>query len=321
MRIFLWCKEAKNRCRVSLKSLFTIFCYLAILRKPEHENNMSKSSIYKDFIARFKLFIGKRPDLITKTLSNIFTMRLIGNKTHGDLAEIAIAEFINQYMYDFHSVHVGKDLYRAKSKEEDITIINEITKSEFPVSLKAYGDGPLQLSTDKNFRMFPRLEKEGGDIVGKQKVKSVLADPAFSDFHNINVLPLIYDEKLERCNILIFDYSRAEDEVVKILKESSGRGRKHPVFRFYDSSDDCICEVRYGDAKSNALQRGLWTHTKNSLKYFDSVTKGWIDYSQNRLLVQLFSHALISSDLGHREALEKIKKDIKKLKELPQSTK
>ncbi|MBH0189022.1 MAG: hypothetical protein HP493_09310 [Nitrospira sp.] len=77
--------------------------------------------------------------LITTTLSNIFTMRLIGNKTHGDLAEIAIAEFINQYMYDFRSVHVGKDLYRAKSQEEDIKIINEITKAEFPVSLKAYG--------------------------------------------------------------------------------------------------------------------------------------------------------------------------------------
>jgi hypothetical protein len=47
-------------------------------------------------------------------------------------------------------VHVGKDLYRAKSQEEDIKIINELTKEEFPVSLKAYGDGPLQLSTDKD---------------------------------------------------------------------------------------------------------------------------------------------------------------------------
>lgn len=88
-------------------------------------------------------------------------MRLIGNKTHESPAEIAMAEFINQYMYDFRSVHVGKDLYRAKSKEEDIKIIKEMIKAEFPVSLKAYGDGPLQLSADKNFRMFPRLEQEG----------------------------------------------------------------------------------------------------------------------------------------------------------------
>lgn len=96
---------------------------------------------YKDFTKRLKLLVRKQPELITTTLSNIFTMRLIGNKTHGDLAEIAIAEFINQYMYDFCSVHVGKDLYRAKSKEEDIRIVNEISKAEFSVSLKAYATG------------------------------------------------------------------------------------------------------------------------------------------------------------------------------------
>ena len=131
---------------------------------------MNSQDSFKDFTTRLNLLVSKYPDLITITLSNIFTMRLIGNKTHGDLAEIAIAEFINQYMYDFRSVHVGKDLYRAKSHEEDIKIINEITKAEFPVSLKAYGVGPLQLSTDKNFRMFPRLEQENGNIEGRDAV-------------------------------------------------------------------------------------------------------------------------------------------------------
>jgi hypothetical protein len=53
-------------------------------------------SSYQDFTTRLKLLISKNPHLITTTLSNIFTMRLIGNKMHGDLAEIAIAEFINQ---------------------------------------------------------------------------------------------------------------------------------------------------------------------------------------------------------------------------------
>ena len=69
---------------------------------------MSNQDPYKDFTDRFKLLISKHPTLIITTLSNIFTMRLIRNKTHGDLAEIAIAEFINQYMYDFRSIHVGK---------------------------------------------------------------------------------------------------------------------------------------------------------------------------------------------------------------------
>jgi hypothetical protein len=275
---------------------------------------MTVHNPYKDFTARLKLLFSKHPDLITITLSNIFTMRLIGNKTHGDLAEIAIAEFINQYMYDFRSVHVGKNLYRAKSQEEDIKIINEITKDEFPVSLKAYGDGPLQLSTDKNWRMFPRLQREGKDIIETEDVQKVLADTAFAEFQNINVLPLIYDEQQKRCNILVFNYERASKQTQRIVKAKAGKGRKHPVFRFYDSAGDYVCEVRYGNAAANALQRGLWTHTRNALKYFDSITNGWIDYSHNLILVELFSHALVSSESGHSSALEKIKEDIARLK-------
>jgi hypothetical protein len=275
---------------------------------------MDTAAAYKDFTSRLKLLVSKHPALITTTLSNIFTMRLIGNKTHGDLAEIAIAEFINQYMYDFRSVHVGKDLYRAKSQEEDIKIINEITKAEFPVSLKAYGDGPLQLSTDKTSSMFPRLQREGDQISDASKLKAIFDDPAFQAFTSINVLPLIYDEKAQRCNILVFDYTRARNATARIALESSGRGRKHPVYRFFDSRGGYICEVRYGDAAANALQRGLWTHTRNGIQYFDSITNGWIDYSHNKVLVRLFSHALVSSAAGHSSALEKIKEDITMLK-------
>jgi hypothetical protein len=275
---------------------------------------MEQTTPYKDFTNRLKLLISKYPTLITTTLSNIFTMRLIGNKTHGDLAEIAIAEFVNQYMYDFRSIHVGKDLYRAKTHEEDIKIINDVTKAEFPVSLKAYGDGPLQLSTDRDYKMFPRLEREGTEIRGKANIEKIFDDPAFAEFKNINVLPLIYDEKKQRCNILVFDYFQAMRETTKIVREDSGRGRKHAAYRFYDADGRYICEVRYGDAAANALQRGLWTNTKNGLKYFDSVTNGWIDYSHNLILVKLFSHALVSSSAGHEAALQKIKEDITLLK-------
>ena len=277
------------------------------------------SSPYRDFTTRLKILIGKRPDLITTTLSNIFTMRLIGNKTHGDLAEIAISEFINQYMYDFHSTHVGKDLYRAKSKEEDINIYNEITATEFPVSLKAYGDGPLQLSTDKNFLMFPRLEREGNYIEDRSIVANILSDSPFTQFESINVLPLIYDERGQRCNILVFDYQAAVAAASNVTRFESGHGRKHPVYRFFDDDGSYIFEVRYGDAAANALQRGLWTHTKHALQYFDSVTNGWIDYSHNMVLVELFSHALISSSTGHRSALKTIKADIDLLRDGPKS--
>ena len=122
--------------------------------------------------------------------------------------------------------------------------------------------------------MFPRLEQEGNDIVGRENIARLLADPAFSDFRRINILPLIYDEKAKRCNILIFDYHRAETKTVRISRGTGNRGRKHPVYRFYDTNNAYICEVRYGNAAANALQRGLWTHTKNGLNYFDSITNG-----------------------------------------------
>lgn len=272
--------------------------------------NNHHNSPYKEFAIRFQLLLCKYPHLITTTLSNVFTMRLIGNKTHGDLEEIAIAEFINQYMYDYRSVHVGKDLFRAKEHEEDIQIINEITKDTFPVSLKAYGDGPLQLSTDKKFQMFPTLEKMGAVIEGEESIAKLWADPVFSDFNALNVLPLIYDERKKRCNVLVFDHTLAMQSVARVVYESEGKGRKHPVYRFYDAAGDYVCEVRYGSGTANALQRGLWTHTKNGLKYFFSLTNGWITYEHNPILVKLFSHALLSTTAGHEAALEKLKSDI-----------
>lgn len=265
---------------------------------------------YKEFTTRLALLVRKNPHLITTTLSNIFTMRLIGNKTHGDLAEIAIAELVNQYMYDFRSVHVGKDLFRAKRHEEDIVVVNEITKDELPVSLKAYGDGPLQLSTDKHFSMFPRLAQMGAKIEGERAIAAVWADPVFAPFGALNVLSLIYDEGKQRCNILVFDHERAQQSVAKILLQEEGKGRKHPVYRFHDQEGGYVCEVRYGGATANALQRGLWTHTKAASKYFDSITGGWITYAHNPILVRLFSHALLATSAGHEAAMAELQKDI-----------
>lgn len=128
-------------------------------------------------------------------------------------------------------------------------------------------------------------------------------------------MPLIYDEPNKRCNILIFNSERAKTETVKIKLEKSGSRRKHPVFKFYAKKNHYICEVRYGNAAANALQRGLWTHTKNALPFFDSLTNGWVDYSHNMVLVELFSHALVSSEIGHSGALELIKNDIADLQE------
>lgn len=284
---------------------------------------------YKNFTDRFKVLASKRHDLIINTLSNIFTMRLIGNKTHGDLAEIGIAEFINQFMYDFKSIHVGKDLFRAKEHEEDIKIINELTKEEFDVSLKAYGDGPLQLSTDSDQKMFPYLEALGGDIRDKGIIDKIFTSSEFSSFSGVNVMPLIYDEKKKKCNIMVFDYQKAMDKTARVVYvgkgqsfengsvvESSGRKkqRKHPIFMFVDKDNNYICEVRYGGASANALQRGLWTHTKNAVSYFNSLTSGWIDYSHNHTLVKLFALALNSTEEIHKQVNITLQKDIDELK-------
>jgi len=64
------------------------------------------------------------------------------------------------------------------------------------------------------------------------------------------------------------------------------------------------------------LQRGLWTNTKNALPYFNSATNGWIDYSDNTLLVKLFSYALVSTVKGHQDALVGLARDIDEQKKL-----
>lgn len=284
------------------------------------------AALYIDFQKRFKLLVSKRPDLIINTLSNIFTMRLIGNKTHGDLAEIGIAEFIHQFMYDFESRHVGKDLFRAKEHEEDIIIINELSKEEIPISLKAYGDGPLQLSTDKDAKMFPKLEEFGDSITDKSIIDEIFFSDAFASLNSVNVMPLIYREDKKECNIMVFDFDKMKKETAKILRVNKGyrydettqqllegKGRSHPIYMFIDSEGKYICEVRYGNATANALQRGFWTHTKNASEYFDSLTNGWISYEHNLHLVQLFRLALNSSKEGHKSANVILQMDIDEL--------
>ena len=109
---------------------------------------------------------------------------------------------------------------------------------------------------------------------------------------------------------MVFNFSEAKKATVKIILENTGKGRIHPTYRFYDKDNNYICEVRYGGASANALQRGLWTNTKNAAIYFNSATNGWIDYSDNALLVKLFSYALISTVKGHQDALVGLKRDI-----------
>ncbi|MGN1240670.1 MAG: hypothetical protein ACI4TV_07330 [Paludibacteraceae bacterium] len=281
---------------------------------------------YKEFQQRFQLLATKHPDWIVNTLSNIFTMRLIGNKTHGDLAEIGIAEFVHQFMYDYDSRHVGKDLFRAKEHEEDIVIINELTKREIPISLKAYGDGPLQLSTDKDSLMFPKLQQLGNGTSDSDVIKALFESAEFAALGNVNVMPLIYREEKKECNIMVFDFEKLKNDTCKIVfidknqcydfsahQVVNGKGRSHPIYMFLNQNDEYICEVRYGNASANALQRGFWTHTIHAANYFNSLTNGWISYRHNHTLVKLFRLALNSTERGHEKANRILQEDINTL--------
>ncbi len=274
---------------------------------------MSTTNDYEDFLSRFKVLATKRPELIINTLSNIFTMRLIGNKTHGDLAEIGMSEFINQFMYDFQSKHVGKDLFRAKQHEEDIVITNELSKVRIPVSLKAYGTGPLQLSTDKNCTLYPFLSEcfAGREsITDRQEITQILQSEQFNAVRQMNIMPLIYDERKKQCNIMIFDYEKAIEQVCEIELVKEGSNRKHRIYKFLSSDKSYIFEVRYGGREANALQRGLWTHTQKAENFFMSITNGWISYEHNMELVKLFSLALNATEEGHKTVNTILQTDI-----------
>ena len=195
------------------------------------------------------------------------------------------------------------------------------------MSLKAYGDGPLQLSTDKDSRMFPKLCEYGDSITDKDTIREIFTSDAFSSLESVNVMPLIYREDKKECNIMVFDFEKMKEKTEKILlvdkgfrydektqQVVSGKGRSHPIYMFIDEAGKYICEVRYGNATANALQRGFWTHTVNAMNYFDSLTNGWISYEHNLTLVQLFRLALNSTEDGHKSANAILKTDIDNLK-------
>ena len=154
---------------------------------------------YKEFIKRLSLLHEKHPDLLKTTLANIFSMRYIGNKTHGDMAEIGITEFINRFLYDYQCEHVGKDKFRSKENEEDIVVlplINNEKKLYIPISLKAYGEGPLQLSTDKVTNpkdgLYNQIEKlyKNRIINTKDDIKKVFNLPGFKTLTKLSHISL-----------------------------------------------------------------------------------------------------------------------------------
>ncbi len=294
---------------------------------------------FQDFIKRLQVLTDKHPMLLENTLANIFSTRIIGNKTHGDLAEIGLTEFVNRFMYDYECIHVGKESFRKKKQEEDIAvkeILNNPSNKYIPISLKAYGFGYLQLSTDKSAQMYNYLIGLNlKDITDSQKIQT------FFDNYipQSNILPLIYKENKVtkknpnlsgKCNILIFNTANAVNDTKRIVfidkaqesdfknssvvSQKTKKQRKYPIFMFLNSKNQYICEVRYGDKAANALQRGWWSNTKNASEYFSPICNNWIVYNERKELIRLLEQALNSSISGQRKANEILKRDINRRK-------
>lgn len=273
----------------------------------EIEKNPERSE-FEELIDDFSTFFDHNPEPTRNTLRNVFTMRIFGNKTHGDLAEVALTELISTHLNGYTAEHVGKEQFRSKSSEEDILVTNQDRGSTFPISLKAYGVGPLQLSTNKDRSMYELLLEELGESETKDQelISDVLTSDTYTKFEDINVLPLIYNEDEKKYNILVFDIDQGYSsvETIKYIDPDDSGNRKHPCYRFYGEDGQYILEVRYGGAGANALQRGMWTHIKNAEPFFNSVTNGWQNYSINMTLLDLFSKGLIETEELHETALE-----------------
>lgn len=265
------------------------------------------ASPFDTFLTKFEQSFKTHPSVIHRVLANVFSMRIIGNKTHGDLAEIALTEYINQFVDDYSARHTGKEKFRAKEFEEDIRVKDLRSGTEFPISVKTYGSGPLQLSTNKDSSMFTYLQQ----IVGKGKIskpteiKKILAQACFANFSGVNVLPLIYNEKKLSFKVMVFELQRAYDSVSLIKffpPRKLGKKKTFPIYKFFDNKGEYIFEVRYGDVKANALQRGMWTQTEYAKSYFKFLLDG--SYAINIPLINVISKILVSSKADHEKILK-----------------
>lgn len=249
------------------------------------------------------------PTNIHNMVENILSMRVIGNKTHGDLGEVALANFIETRMNAYSGRHVGKDLYRSKTANEDVVVKLHTSNVEVPLSLKVYGNGPLQLSTDKTFQIYPLLESLGKqEIVSKPELNTIFANPVFDTVNKDLIVAIIYDETRMEYKMLSFSFELLVKQTASIVKVSAEGRRKHPIWVFRDKDGNYLAESRYGGKTANPLQRGFWTNTKHTDSIFDNITNGWVKYEENSHIIELLPMLLNLSKEEHKKIVKQVKK-------------
>jgi hypothetical protein len=163
-----------------------------------------------------------------------------------------------------------KELYNFEDKVEHL-------------SLKCYGKGPLQLSTNSDGGLIDNCFNYVIDKEKEQQIPlDVLLSEPFNDILTDNVLSIIYDEEHKTFSIMLIQLSTLIQKVKDIIyypRIQKNKSFTYPIFKFYDENKNYLFEVRYGKKDNNALQRGLWTKIedkKNDSFYyicFDEVYK------------------------------------------------
>lgn len=220
-------------------------------------------------------------------IGNILSFREIGPKTRGDMGEIGICRFLVEK--GLISEHVGKSNFRRKTCEEDLVI--EIGGEKYNVSIKVYGaDGCLQLSTDKEQKCYPILNKNVGEnyIDNIFSLEQLFQDECFKNMEKQNVLNILYREEQKEYCICVFDMKKALKNTSRIefISPKNKGKRKYPIYQFLDNKNNYICEVRYGGSDANALQRGIWTNSKkNKYSHFVRIVD-WQKYEISHIFLE-----------------------------------
>jgi len=227
----------------------------------------------------------------------------IGN-IHGYLLEPGMARYINDE-FKIPARAVGKSWYRDSVLHENDIIIADTDKDldEYELthspprgasgfSLKFYGYGHVQLSTDKESLMRTECEKYGEqDIRDKSLIDRILSSEPFVNFRTLHTLIVCVNRKDKTYGLLKFDDAKAFSEVDNIKYT---RAVKYSTYDFC-KGDRLIFWVRYGGKGSNALQRGPWSDTKKAEEYFAKLID-WRRYYDNGTFVDFLTNALLQSE-------------------------
>lgn len=155
-----------------------------------------------------------------------------------------------------------------KVKIHDL-LMEKLSKIEIEsLSLKCYGEGPLQLNTNSNSSLINECLSHvvNGVETSQNLPLTILESEAFSSLRlsNEKILAVIYNETDFTYSVILIDINDLLNKVNKIIytpKIKKQNSFTYEIVKFYDKDDKYIFEVRYGKKNANALQRGLWTKT------------------------------------------------------------